>query len=140
MGSCLHLLRPLPSVRLSPCEKTPLPGLSPPASPFPQWALTCQPPAFGGEKGPLKWLFPTSKRTQGACHFLRDEVCVPPSYQSRSPLHSPRGADRTCSKAPASWVSASTVCQSSKDPLPSPITSHASVCTSFCFYGFFEAI
>lgn len=41
--------------------------------------------------------------------------------------------------APVTWVRASTICQSSRDLVPFPITSHASsVCISFCFYGFWS--
>lgn len=133
---------PCPVLRLSPHEKTPLTGLSPPASPFPQWALTCQPPSSGGKRGLPKWFSPTFKGTQGVCHFLSDEVCVLPLYQSRSPFHSPSMADRTCSKvwflSPGSVPAQSAKVLKTLLPPPSP---HVLLCVFlFVFMGFFEAI
>lgn len=118
----------LPSVRLSPCEKT-LPGLSPPA-PLPPAGPTLQPPAFEG-KGPLKWFFPTHKGTQGACHFLSDEDRVPPFTSQDLPLTVP---ERQTGTAPRLSLA---VCQSSKHP-PSP-SPHMLLCVFlFVFMGFLE--
>lgn len=133
--------RPLPSVRPSPCEKTSRPDWFPPASLLPRWAPTHQPPAVGGEGGPLN---------RSPHHNERDSRCLPlpqrrglrpppaPDLSGSAP-HGPSAADRLQGLVPAPWVSAGTICQSSKDPPPVPLSSHASsMCILFCFYGFWS--
>lgn len=132
LGSRLHLFHPLPSVRLSPGEETPPPGLSPPAkaSSF-WWGKRSSEMVLPHIEQGLK--VPATCSAKSTSHLL--PVAVSPSH--------PTMAGRTWlhSLAPVPWVRASTICQSLKGPPPYPCHLTCFFCVYFfVFMGFFGAI
>lgn len=95
--------------------------------------------SFGWAERSSEMVLPHSERDSRCLPLSRRRSLCATPHQSRPPLTVP---ERQMGPGPKAWLLSpgSVPAQSAKglnSLLPSPVTSHASVCISFCFYGVF---